>query len=45
MLQRKHEEYKFYVDKYVETYPRMRELLHDVSRREASQGLGEKAGA
>jgi FGGY-family pentulose kinase len=41
----RHEEYRFYVDKYVETYPRMRELVHDVSRREASQGLGEKAGA
>ncbi len=24
-----HEEYKFYVDKYVETYPKMRELMHE----------------
>ena len=28
----RHEEYKFYVDKYVETYPRMQELMHDVVR-------------
>jgi sugar (pentulose or hexulose) kinase len=27
--QSKHEEYKFYVDKYVETYPRMKELMHE----------------
>ena len=33
--QERHEEYQFYVDKYVETYPRMRELVHDVSRHEA----------
>jgi sugar (pentulose or hexulose) kinase len=30
--QERHEEYKFYVDKYVETYPRMQELMHDVVR-------------
>ena len=41
----RHEEYQFYVDKYVETYPRMRELVHDVSRLEAGRPLGEKAGA
>ena len=28
----RHEEYKFYVDKYVETYPQMQELMHDVVR-------------
>jgi sugar (pentulose or hexulose) kinase len=28
----RHEEYRFYVDKYVETYPRMQELMHDVVR-------------
>lgn len=27
-----HEEYRFYVDKYVETYPRMQDLMHDVVR-------------
>ena len=25
----RHEEYAFYVDRYVETYPRMRELMHE----------------
>ncbi len=28
----RHEEYQFYVDKYVETYPRMKELMHDMVR-------------
>ena len=32
-----HEEYKFYVDKYAETYPRMKELMHEVSHHVASQ--------
>jgi sugar (pentulose or hexulose) kinase len=32
-----HEAYKFYVDKYIETYPRMKELMHEVSHHEASQ--------
>ena len=40
-----HEEYQFYVDKYVETYPRMKELVHEVARHEAGRGVGEKAGA
>ncbi len=31
-----HEAYKFYVDKYIETYPRMRELMHEVSHHVAS---------
>jgi ribulokinase len=26
----RHEEYRFYVDKYVETYPKMKDLMHDV---------------
>jgi FGGY-family pentulose kinase len=26
-----HEAYEFYVDKYIETYPRMKELMHEVS--------------
>ena len=41
----RHEEYRFYVDKYVETYPRMRELVHDVSRHEAGRDPGGKTGA
>jgi FGGY-family pentulose kinase len=41
----RHEEYRFYVDQYVETYPRMKDLVHAVSRHEAGRGLGEKAGA
>ena len=28
----RHEEYRFYVDKYVETYPRMKELMHETVR-------------
>jgi sugar (pentulose or hexulose) kinase len=34
--QGKHEEYKFYVDRYIETYPQMRESMHEMSRHEAS---------
>ena len=30
--QSKHEEYKFYVDKYVETYPQMQDLMHETVR-------------
>jgi sugar (pentulose or hexulose) kinase len=28
----RHEEYKFYVNKYVETYPKMRELMQETVR-------------
>jgi FGGY-family pentulose kinase len=28
----RHEEYKFYVDKYVETYPKMKDLMHETVR-------------
>ncbi|MEJ7873011.1 MAG: FGGY-family carbohydrate kinase, partial [Rubrobacteraceae bacterium] len=28
----RHEEYRFYVDKYVKTYPQMRELMHETVR-------------
>jgi len=31
-----HEAYKFYVDKYIESYPRMKELMHEVSHHVAS---------
>jgi sugar (pentulose or hexulose) kinase len=27
-----HEEYKFYMDRYVETYPRMKEAMHEMTR-------------
>ena len=30
--QERHEEYKFYVDKYIETYPQMKELMHETVR-------------
>ena len=33
----RHEEYAFYVDKYVETYPRMRDLMQDTVRHVAGQ--------
>jgi FGGY-family pentulose kinase len=42
--QERHEEYRFYVDKYVETYPLLRELMHDVARHESGQSTGEKVG-
>ena len=32
-----HEQYKFYVDRYVETYPQMRGLMHKMSAHEASK--------
>jgi ribulose kinase len=30
--QQRHEEYQFYVDKYIATYPQMRDLMHDVAQ-------------
>ena len=33
----RHEEYRFYVDAYADTYPQMRELVHRVSERVAEQ--------
>jgi ribulose kinase len=30
-----HEAYHFYVNRYIETYPRMRELMHEMTRHEA----------
>jgi FGGY-family pentulose kinase len=33
-----HEAYRFYVDRYIETYPQMRELMHKMSLHEAGQG-------
>ena len=40
--QEAHEEYKFYMDRYVETYEEMKEPMHKMSRHEAST---EKANA
>ncbi len=36
--QERHEEYRFFVDKYVETYPRMKELMHETVRHVAAPG-------
>jgi sugar (pentulose or hexulose) kinase len=33
----RHEEYGFYVDRYVETYPRMKEPMHEVSHHVANR--------
>src|SRR5205809_753614 len=30
--QQRHKEYQFYVDKYIATYPQMRDLMHDVAQ-------------
>jgi len=38
--QSRHDEYRFYVDKYVETYPRMRELMHETVRHLTSRPAG-----
>lgn len=32
-----HEEYKFYVDKYINTYPRLQDLIHEIVRHEAGR--------
>ncbi len=40
-----HEEYRFYVDRYVETYPRMRDSMHEMARHEASRETAQKTGA
>ena len=34
----RHEEYRFYLDRYIETYPRMRELIHKTVRHVAGGG-------
>ena len=33
----RHEEYRFYVDKYIETYPLLREVIHDTVRHIAGE--------
>ena len=42
---RRHEEYKFYVDRYLETYPQMKELMHEMQRHVASSDETAAAGA
>ena len=36
-----HEVFKFYVDKYVRTYPQMKALIREVSRHAARQDRGQ----
>jgi sugar (pentulose or hexulose) kinase len=35
----RHEEYSFYVDRYIETYPQMRALMHKTVRHVAGGGM------
>ncbi|AHY48315.1 Ribulose kinase (plasmid) [Rubrobacter radiotolerans] len=35
-----HEKYRFYLDRYTETYPRMKDLMHRMSRHEAGAAQG-----
>jgi sugar (pentulose or hexulose) kinase len=30
--QQRHQEYQFYIEKYIATYHQMRELMHDIAR-------------
>ncbi|HET7480267.1 MAG TPA: hypothetical protein VFJ72_12200, partial [Rubrobacteraceae bacterium] len=32
-----HEAYKFYLERYIETYPQMKDEMHKMSRHEAAQ--------
>ncbi len=41
--QERHEEYQFYVDRYMETYPQMKELMHKTERHVASGGKSDAA--
>jgi FGGY-family pentulose kinase len=40
----RHEEYRFYVDRYIETYPRMQEPMHRTTRHVAARGTPVAAG-
>ena len=35
--QQRHQEYQFYVEKYIATYPQMRDLMHDVAQHVAGR--------
>ena len=39
----RHEEYKFYVDSYIETYERMKEPMHRMTRHVAAKGASAPA--
>ena len=39
----RHEEYKFYVDRYTETYERMKEPMHRMTRHIAAKGASAPA--
>ncbi|MGH3147414.1 MAG: FGGY-family carbohydrate kinase, partial [Rubrobacter sp.] len=40
--QERHEEYRFYLDRYMETYPQMKELMHKTERHVAGGGAAER---
>ncbi|HEV8043971.1 MAG TPA: FGGY-family carbohydrate kinase, partial [Rubrobacter sp.] len=42
--QGRHEEYMFYMDRYLETYPQMRESMQEMSRHEAGSKSAAPAG-
>jgi FGGY-family pentulose kinase len=41
----RHEEYQFYVDRYIETYPRMMDAMHTMTRHVAATGAPVAVGA
>jgi ribulose kinase len=41
----RHEEYQFYADRYIETYPRMKEAMHMTTRHVAATGAPVAVGA
>jgi FGGY-family pentulose kinase len=41
----RHEEYKFFVERYIETYQRMKEPMHRTTRHVAAKGAAAPAGA
>ena len=36
--QARHEEYRFWVERYIDTYPRMKDLMHETARHLADAG-------
>jgi sugar (pentulose or hexulose) kinase len=41
----RHQEYRFYLDRYLETYPRMKDLMHQTTRHVAAAAGGDRAAA
>ena len=35
----RHEEYRFYVDRYIDTYPLLRDLIHETVRHVSETGV------